>query len=127
MYSGQVVAIPDSGHDRPRRRMVDILAFARDSRVTVHPVTVLDLSTDGCRLHGGSSFAADGPVWIKLRGLLALQALASRTEDGETVCTFDPPLEQSSIDQLEAVSRQAVRALKGHFGGSRPQPLRRSA
>lgn len=115
MYPGQVVSVP-ADEKRSRRRVVDFIAFAREARTDVHKVTISELSAEGCQLIADRAFRRDELVWIKIPGLLAIQAEVVLAKDRDTACRFVSPLDQRSIDQLALASREAVRKLRGHFG-----------
>ena len=115
MYPAQVVGVADDQKRGARRRVVSLSTFARDASQTIQPVIVSDLSPDGCRLTGDSSFAPEGNIWVKIQGLVARRAEVTWAEGGEAGCRFHSRLDPSMIDQLVASSRQSFRQLKGRF------------
>ena len=67
-------------------------------------------------MSGDPLFKPRGKVWLKIKGLLAMQAEVTWAKDGDAACEFISKLDQDTIDQLADHTRHSVRSLKGHFG-----------
>ena len=110
------MSIPDENGTRPRGRVLDLSTFAREAGTEVKQVTVTKVSPEGCELSGDPSFKPEGKVWLKIKGLLAMQAEVTWSKDGDAGCQFVSALDRDTIDQLADHTRHSARTLKGHFG-----------
>ena len=64
------------------------------------PVSVTDLSANGCRFETREQLAAERFVWLKLPGLEALYSRIAWATESEAGCEFDQPLHPAVVDRL---------------------------
>jgi len=92
----------------PVRWPVKILAELQEAGSCWLPVTVLDLSADGCRMHTGFHVRPDRTARLRIPGFAAIAATIDWSEDWHAGLRFDQPIHPSVIHHLAAHYR-AVR------------------
>ena len=99
----------------PFRRPADQRAATRHkvhvSRATVRQIgheaveaVLMDLSIFGCRVGSDERFEKGDRVFVRFDGSLPIAAQVIWSEDGETGCRFDKPLERSLLRSLILLS-----------------------
>ena len=86
------------------RRAVDFRAFVRESKASVVPVAVIDVSTDGCRFKANEAFETATVVWLKIDGLGARQARIIWRHEAEHGCEFVAPVQSRTMDEVCAAA-----------------------
>lgn len=87
------------------RRPLGLRALAREPQARPFPVTLVDLSTDGCRIAGEFALEQGTYVLIRLPGVGVRQARVAWAEPGAAGCEFDWPVAEEAIEQLAAAAR----------------------
>ena len=114
------LAILKSGEQRSAtRRIIDFGAFIREEDAVAIKVRCRDISSQGCRIEGGTGLVADAEIWIKITGLAPLKARVAWVREQDAGCEFHEPLHPRVIDQLLIPYRPII---KSRFGA--PQQRR---
>lgn len=114
MPRGQLAILPAGDGRRAERRIVNLAAHLRDPGARSADVEVQNLSVTGFMAECDGPLEQGAQVWLKLPGLAPQSCRAVWVEDSKAGFEFAVPLHPSTLEQLVAASRSAIR--KGHFG-----------
>lgn len=96
---------------RPRDQRAAVRHKVHVTRATVRqlghePVeaTLMDLSIFGCRVNSDEVFDKGDRVFVRFDGSLPIAAQVIWSDDGETGCRFDKPLERAMLRSLILLS-----------------------
>ena len=102
-----------------RRRLVNFGGRVRADDRGGADVTVLDLSSRGCRLSPPHHLEQGLVFWLKLVDLEARQCEVVWVDARSAGCEFSIPLSEQEVESLCAPSRKVIKAAKrGSFGRS---------
>lgn len=89
---------------RARRRPVRVPAQSRAGDAPPLPVTVTDMTAEGCRIEGEIDLAENVEVWLGIPGIAPRRARIAWARKGEAGCEFLFPIRE---DLVEEVARSA--------------------
>ena len=104
--ASQVTPFRRPGDQRaaPRHKVHVTRATVRQLGQEAVEATLMDLSIFGCRVSVQENFDKGDRVFVRFAGSLPLAAQVIWSENGETGCRFDKPLERSLLRSLILLS-----------------------
>jgi hypothetical protein len=91
---------------RSRRRRVCVPAQSRGGEAPPVPVTVTDLTAEGCRIEGEIDLSEGAQLWLGIPGIAPRRARVAWARRGEAGCEFFFPVRD---DLVEDVARGSSR------------------
>lgn len=88
----------------PRHKVQVTRATVRQIGQKAVEAVLMDLSIFGCRVSSHERFEKGDRVFVRFAGSMPLAAQVIWSEDGETGCRFDKPLERSLLRSLILLS-----------------------
>jgi hypothetical protein len=105
MWYAEPLATPPARR-RDRRRPVAVAAHTRDGAAPPVPVTVTDLTAQGCRIEGEIALVEGAEIWLGIPGIAPRRARVAWAEAGEAGCQFYFPVRGDVVDD---VARRSTR------------------
>jgi hypothetical protein len=99
MWSAEPVATPPDRR-RARRRSVTVAAQTRDRDTPPVPVTVTDLTAQGCRIEGDIALVEGAEIWLGIPGIAPRRARVAWADGGEAGCQFYFPVRGDVVDDV---------------------------
>jgi hypothetical protein len=116
----QIAQLHAADARQTRRRMVNFASRLRDADSSGMDVTVIDLSTGGCRIAPATGLEVGQIFWLKLPGFEARHCHVLWLNGPEAGCEFTNALSDEEYDSLSAPLRKVVRTeTPGTFGRRR--------
>lgn len=98
-------AQPDDDPRTEWRRPVHCRGLLREAGAAISPVTVTDLSTDGCSFRSAAPLETATIIWLKIDGIAGRQARVAWRAGDRYGCEFLAPIQGKLLD--EVCGRQA--------------------
>ena len=91
---------PGDQRAAPRHKVQVTRATVRQMGHSPIDAVLMDLSIFGCRVCSDENFEKDDRVFVRFDGSLPIAAQVIWSDNGETGCRFDKPLERSLLRSL---------------------------
>lgn len=82
------------------RLPVDLDGFVRETGQNIVPVSVKNISTDGCRFEASGTFETATVIWVKIKGLGAREARIAWSKGQTYGCEFVPAITLEDLHRL---------------------------
>jgi hypothetical protein len=105
-YSEALAAVQD--RRRANRLPVLIQAQKRDGGEDPVPVTVTDLTAEGCRIEGDFDVAEGAEVWLAIPGIAPRRARIAWTQVKAAGCEFLFPLRADLAEDIARTSKPSA-------------------
>ena len=95
----------DAGERRRKRRLpVTVAAQSRGGESPPVPVTVTDLTAEGCRIEGEIDLSEGAQVWLGIPGIAPRRARIAWARQGIAGCQFFFPIREDIVEDVAGAS-----------------------